>query len=130
MELWCRHPAQLALFAFGLVNAGVPFRALEAGVWSLPLAALVAKPLGLLLGVALGAALGLHLPRGLHWRDLVPLGLISATGFTMALFFATATVGPGQLLAELKMGALISVGSCAAAIVTARVLRVGRLARK
>jgi NhaA family Na+:H+ antiporter len=130
LELWCRHPAQVALFAFGLVNAGVPFRALEAGVWSLPLAALVAKPLGLLLGVALGVALGLHLPRGLHWRDLVPLALISATGFTMALFFATATVGPGQLLAELKMGALISVGSCAAAIVTARVLRVGRLARK
>jgi NhaA family Na+:H+ antiporter len=130
LELWCRHPAQVALFAFGLVNAGVPFRALEAGVWSLPLAALVAKPVGLLLGVTLGAALGLHLPRGLHWRDLVPLGLISATGFTMALFFATATVGPGQLLAELKMGALITVGSCAAAIVTARVLRLGRLVRK
>jgi Na+/H+ antiporter NhaA len=66
----------------------------------------------------------------LHWRDLVPLGLISATGFTMALFFATASVGPGQLLAELKMGALISVGSCAAAIAAARLLRVGRLAIK
>jgi Na+:H+ antiporter, NhaA family len=129
-ELWSRHPAQVALFAFGLVNAGVPFRALEAGIWSLPLAALVAKPLGLFFGVALGVALGLHLPRGLHWRDLVPLGLISATGFTMALFFATATVGPGQLLAELKMGALISVGSCAAAIAAARLLRVGRLAPK
>lgn len=125
-ELWCRHPAQAALFCFGLVNAGVPLSALEAGVWSLPLAALVGKPLGLLFGVALGTALGLHLPRGVHWRDLVPLGFIGATGFTMALFFATATIGPGQMLAELKMGAILSVGGCIVAIATARVLRAGR----
>ena len=126
LETWCRHPAQVALFCFGLVNAGVPLSALEAGVWSLPLAALVGKPLGLLAGVTLGAALGLHLPRGVHWRDMVPLGFISAAGFTMALFFATATLGPGQMLSELKMGAVLSVGACVVSIGIARVLRVGR----
>lgn len=129
LELWCRHPAQVALFCFGLVNAGVPFSALEAGVWSLPVAALLGKPLGLLAGVALGAALGLPLPRGVRWRDMVPLGFVSAAGFTMALFFATATIGPGQLLSELKMGAVLSVGSCVAAIGVARLLRAGRFGR-
>jgi len=128
LEHWFRHPSQVALFFFGLVNAGVPFSALEAGVWSLPLAALVGKPLGLLVGLALGAALGLHLPRGVHWRDMVPLGFISAAGFTMALFFATATLGPGQMLSELKMGAVLSVGACVVAIGIARVLRAGRFA--
>ena len=32
-EVWWRYPAQVALFFFGLVNAGVPFHALEAGTW-------------------------------------------------------------------------------------------------
>lgn len=128
-ERWCRHAAQPILFCFGLTNAGVPLRALEAGVWSLPLAGLIGKPLGLFLGVTLGTALGLHLPRGVHWRDLLPLGFISATGFTMALFFATATIGPGQMLAELKMGALVSVGACIVGIFAARLLRAGRFSR-
>lgn len=126
LEVWFRHPGQAALFGFGLVNGGVAFGALEAGVWSLPLATLVGKPLGLLLGVALGTALGLHLPRGVTWRDLVPLGFISAAGFTMALFFATATIGPGQMLSELNMGAVLSVGSCIVAVGMARLLRAGR----
>jgi Na+:H+ antiporter, NhaA family len=130
LELWSRHPAQVALFAFGLVNAGVPFRVLEPGVWSLPLATLIAKPVGLLLGVALGAAIGLHLPRGLHRRDLMPIGFISATGFTMALFFATTTIGSGQLLAELKIGAITSIGGCVVAIAIARALQVGRFSRR
>ena len=126
LERWFRHPAQAALFAFGFVNGGVPFGALEAGVWSLPLATLVGKPLGLLLGVALGVALGLHLPRGVRWRDVVPLGFISAAGFTMALFFAGATIGPGQMLSELSMGAILSVGSCIVAVGMAKLLGAGR----
>ena len=110
----------MALFCFGVVNAGVPFSAPEAGVWSFPVAVLIGKPLGLLAGVALGSALGLRLPRGVHWRDVIPLGLISATGFTMALFFATATIGPGQMLSELKMGAVLSLGGCIVAVGPAR----------
>ena len=39
-----------ALFFFGLVNAGVPFGALEQGTWALPIAVLVGKPVGMLLG--------------------------------------------------------------------------------
>jgi NhaA family Na+:H+ antiporter len=125
MELWLRHPAQAALFCFGLVNAGVQMKALEPGFWSLPLAMFIGKPLGLLAGVALGSALGLHLPRNIGRRDLITLGFISASGFTMTLFFATATLGPGQMLAELKMGAIASAGGCLFAFAAARLLKRG-----
>jgi NhaA family Na+:H+ antiporter len=126
MEVWFRHPAQAALFCFGVVNAGVQFRALEPGVWALPLAALAGRPLGLLAGVAVGTALGLHLPHGVHRRDLIPLGFIGAAGFTMTLFFATATIGAGQMLSELKMGAILSLSGCLLALAAARLLSAGR----
>ena len=47
-EIWWRYPAQVALFFFGLVNAGVPLHALEPGTWGLPIAVLAGKPLGVL----------------------------------------------------------------------------------
>ena len=127
-ELWCRHPAQIALLLFGLVNAGVPLKALYWGTWSLPLTMIVARPVGLLIGVGVAVALRLHLPHGVTWRDIIVIGFISTIGFTMALFFATAAVGPGPTLSELKMGALLSVGGAVAAFVSAAVLRAGKLA--
>jgi NhaA family Na+:H+ antiporter len=127
-ERWCRHPAQLALLLFGLVNGGVPFRALESGVFSLPLATLVGKPAGVLIGVGLALAAGLHLPRHMGWRHLIVLGFITGIGFTLALFFAAATIGAGQLLSETKMGALLSVTGAGLAIAAAKLLRVGRFA--
>ena len=129
LEIWFRHPAQLALFSFGLVNGGVPLPALEVGVWTLPIALLLARPLGLFAGSAAGLALGLRLPRGIGARELTVIGLISGTGFTMALFFATSILGPGPLLSELKVGALLSLGAGVAAVAAARTLRVGRFAR-
>jgi NhaA family Na+:H+ antiporter len=129
-EVWCRHPAQIALFLFGLVNAGVPLKALYLGTWSLPLTMIVARPVGLLVGVGVAVALRLHLPHGVTWRDIVVVGFISTIGFTMALFFATAAVGAGPTLSELKMGALLSVAGAVAAFASAAVLRTGTLARR
>lgn len=129
LELWFRVPAQVALFLFALVNAGVVVRSVESGVWALPLTAFVARPLGLLAAVALALAAGLHLPHRVGWRELLVIGLISGTGFTMALFFATVVTGPGQLLSEMKLGAMLTALVGAAAIPAARLLRVGRFAR-
>jgi NhaA family Na+:H+ antiporter len=129
-ELWSRHPAQVALVLFGLVNAGVPLRALYlASTLTLPIATLVGKPIGLLAGAGLALALGLHLPHRIGWRELVVVGLISSVGFTVALFFAAVALGPGPVLSALRMGALVSVAGGLAAIVTARLLGVGRFAR-
>ena len=96
-ELFWRYPAQVALFFFGLANAGVPLNALENGTWALPLAMLVGKPIGIVLGVGLAMLVGLHLPRRLTWRDLIPIGFTMAIGFSVGLFFTTALLPPGQL---------------------------------
>ena len=127
-EREARHPAQVALFLFGLVNAGVPFMALDWGTWALPLTALIAKPLGLLLGVGVALALGLHLPHRVGWRELAVVACISTIGFTMALFVAAAALGPGPTLSALKMGALISVSGGVLAGLAAAALRTGRFA--
>ena len=125
-ELWSRHPAQITLFLFGLVNAGVPFKALYWGTWGLPAATLVAKPLGLLLGVAAALLLGLHLPHRVGWREVIVVGFISTIGFTMALFVATGALGPGPALSAVKMGALASIGGGLVAVGAAALLRTGK----
>ncbi len=125
-ERWCRHPAQVALLLFGFVTGGVQLRALDWGTLSLPLAVIVGRPVGLLIGVAVARALGLHLPMHVGWRDLTVLALVSTIGFTMALFFASVAVGPGAVLSELKMGALMTVAGGVLAVAAARRLHVGR----
>lgn len=128
-EIRARYPAQIALFLFALFNAGVPFRGLEAGTWAVPVATLAGHPLGVLAATMLATSLGLRLPQRVGWRDLLVVGLVVASGFTVALFFATATMAPGQMLRETKMGVLLGVGAMALAPLVARALRVGRFAR-
>jgi NhaA family Na+:H+ antiporter len=128
-ERWCRHPAQVALLLFGLVTGGVMIRALDHGTLALPAAVLVGKPLGLFAGVLLARGLGLHLPFHVGWRELVVVGFLTTIGFTMALFFATVSVGPGAVLSELKMGALLTLTGGLLAVTAARLLQVGRFAR-
>jgi len=128
-ERWCRHPAQVALLLFGYVTGGVLFRALDWGTFSMPLAVMVGKPVGLLAGVTFARALGLHLPFHVGWRELTVVAFLTTVGFTMALFFAAVAVGPGAVLSELKMGALLTLTGGLMAFAAARLLHVGRFAR-
>jgi NhaA family Na+:H+ antiporter len=128
-EVFWRYPGQVALFFFGLVNAGVPFGALEEGTWALPLAVLVGKPIGLLLAAGLAVLAGLHLPRQLGWKDLIVIGFVAAMGFSVGLFFSAALFPPGQLRSEMSMGTLLTLTGGLFALVACRVFRVGRFAR-
>jgi NhaA family Na+:H+ antiporter len=119
------YPMHAVLFLFGLVNAGVLLDAYGTGTWAILTAALVGKPLGLLAGTALGVGLGLHLPHGMHWRDLAVIGLATTGGFAFALFFATAVYPMGPILAELKLGAIVSGIGVPLTILAARHWRVG-----
>jgi NhaA family Na+:H+ antiporter len=128
-EIVWRHPAQIALLLFGLVNAGVSFHALEPGTFGLPIAMIVGKPLGVLLGAGVAIAAGLHLPHHVGWRELIVVGFAAAIGFSVALFFSAALLPPGQLRAETSMGALLSLAAAPLALLSARLLGVGRFAR-
>lgn len=121
-------PAQGILFVFGLVNGGLLLTALEHGVLTLPLATLAGRPVGVLAGAAVALAIGLRLPRGLGLRELGVLAIASAAGFTFALFVASAMLGPGQMLAEIRMGALLALAAVPLTVAAARVLGVGRYA--
>ena len=128
-ERWWRYPAQVALFFFGLVNAGVPFHALEAGTWGLPIAVIAGKPAGILIATGAALAAGLHLPREVTWRELIVVGFAAAIGFSIGLFLCTALFPPGQLRSEIGMGVLLSLAGAGFAVAAARVLHVGRFAR-
>jgi NhaA family Na+:H+ antiporter len=125
-EHWWKYPVQVILFLFGLVNAGVAFRAYGRGTWAVLLAILLGKPTGIGLAVAAAVAIGFRLPQRLTWRDVVVAGCTAGIGFTVALFFATAAFPPGRLLDEAKLGALLSVSSAVLAVAAAAVLGVGR----
>ncbi|MBI4886885.1 MAG: Na+/H+ antiporter NhaA [Acidobacteria bacterium] len=128
-EHWWKLPVQVILFFFGLVNAGVPVSGVGPGTWTVLVAIVAGKPIGIVLSTALCVAAGLHKPAGVTWRDMTVLGIIAGIGFTVALFFATAAFPPGELLDQTKMGALLSFGASLLAMAAARVLRVERSGR-
>lgn len=117
---------QVILFLFGLVNAGVLLYGYGTGTEAVLTAALLGRPLGILAAVGIAAALGFALPRRIGWRGLVVIALATSSGFTFALFFSVGIVPSGPVLAELKLGALLSVIAALLALGAARALRVGR----
>jgi NhaA family Na+:H+ antiporter len=125
-----RHTVQVVLLFYGLVNGGVVIAGEMPGAWAVLFAALAGRPAGILASIALGMAAGLRLPVRLHWRELVVVSLAASAGFTFALFFAASVIPAGPLLDELKLGALSTVVSAILAFAAARLLHVGRFARK
>jgi NhaA family Na+:H+ antiporter len=118
--------AQVAVFLFALVNAGVLLNGYDTATWALLTAALVGRPLGILAAVALAHAAGLRVPRGMTWQHLVVIALAASSGFTMALFFATGLMPPGGILQQVKYGALLSVVALPVTFLVAWQLGVGR----
>lgn len=121
-----KHPVQAVLFLFGLANAGVPIHEIGIGTWPVAVGLLIGKPIGISIAVALAIVAGLKLPQGVHWRDMAVVGCAAGIGFTVALFFATATFPAGAQLDQAKLGALLSVGSAVVAFGAAAMLKVGR----
>ena len=122
-EHWWARPVQIVLLLFGLANAGVPFEQIGNGTYYVLAALLLGKPLGII-AFSYGARLaGGRLPEGLTLSEMVVVGIAAAIGFTVALFFATAAFPAGPLLAETKMGALLSFAAAPAALMGSRLLR-------
>jgi Na+:H+ antiporter, NhaA family len=118
--------AQVVLFLFGLVNAGVLLRGYDTGTWAILGAALIGRPLGILVAVAIGTTLGLGLPRNIGWRGLTVISLATSSGFTFALFLTTSAMAIGPAQSQIKLGTLATVVAALLTVIAARVLRVGR----
>lgn len=127
-HVWHYH-AQAALFLFGLVNAGVVLTGYGTGTWATLAALLLGRTAGIAIGVGLALALGLKLPANLRAREVTVIALAVSAGFTLSLFFATTLLPPGPQLAELKLGALLSLLGVPLTFIAARLLHVGRFAR-
>jgi NhaA family Na+:H+ antiporter len=119
---------QPIVFLFALVNAGVPIRGYDTGTWAMLTAALVGRPLGMLLAIGAGLAVGLHLPRHVGVRELLVITFATSSGFSLALFFATGLLATGPVLAAIKVGVILSASGALLAFAAARLLKVGRFA--
>jgi NhaA family Na+:H+ antiporter len=123
-HVWHYH-VQIALLLFGLANAGVMVTGYGEGTEA-TLVAAMGRTAGILLATAAALACGLHLPAQLSWRELLVVALVSTIGLTFTLYFAIALFPAGPLLAELKLGALLTAIGLPLAFGCARLLRVGR----
>jgi NhaA family Na+:H+ antiporter len=124
------YAVQLIVFLFGLVNAGVLLRGYGTGTWAVMTAALVGRPIGMLLATFAMIAAGLRLPLQLRTRELVVAALATSSGFTTAVFMAVAAYPPGPVRAEITLGALFTVVGAAITIGVAWMLRTGRFAAR
>lgn len=124
LEHWCKHPVELILGLFGLVNAGVSLTSVGTTAYLVAIGLLVGKPIGIVLCTGVGRMFGLVLPAGMTLRDVLVLGVTAGTGFTVALFVATMAFPEGAALEGAKMGALASLVAMPLALLAGRVLNI------
>ena len=127
-HVWHYH-VQIALLLFGLVNAGVMVTGYGEGTDATLVAAL-GRTAGILLAAAGASPSACTCPRSCRWRELIVVALASSIGLTFGLYFAIALFPAGPLLAELKLGALLTVAALPLAFGAARLLRVGRFQQR
>lgn len=124
-EHWWKAPVQAVLFAFGLVNAGVPLAAVGEVTWMVLGSLVIGKPLGIVGFALLAGLVGFTRAPGLTVRAMIVLGIAAGIGFTVALFFTTAAFPITSVhLDEAKMGALLSFLAAPLAILVARMTGV------
>ena len=121
---------QPIVFLFALVNAGVVLRQYDTGSWAILAAALVGRPVGVLLAVGFGLLVGLRLPRHVGWREVLVITLATSSGLSLALFFASGLLAPGPVLGAIKVGVLLSASGALLAVGAARALNIGRFAHR
>ena len=120
-----KHPVEIILFFFGLMNAGVEFSAIAEPTWLVLLGLIVGKPVGIMLfGWVAANPMGLGIPQGMRIIDLFVIGCVAAIGFTVSLFIASVAFEPGPVQDAAKMGALFSFAAAGISLVAGRLLKV------
>jgi len=120
-----KHPVEVVLFFFGLLNAGVEFSAIAEPTWLVLLGLIVGKPIGILFFGWLAAhPLGLGLPQGMRTIDLFVIGFVAAIGFTVSLFIASVAFEAGPVQDAAKMGALFSFFAAILSLIAGKLTKV------
>lgn len=120
-----KHPVEVILFFFGLLNAGVEFSAIGDATWLVLAGLIVGKPVGVLIfGWVAAVPLRLGIPEGMRIIDLVVIGFVAAIGFTVSLFVASVAFEAGPVQDAAKMGALFSFGAALLSILAGKLFRV------
>ena len=120
-----KHPVEIVLFLFGLMNAGVEFSAIGSPTWLVLAGLLIGKPLGILFfGWLAAGPMRLGLPVGMRTVDLFVIGCVAAIGFTVSLFIASVAFDPGPVQDAAKMGALLSFFAAIVSIAAGIILKV------
>jgi len=124
-----KHPVEIVLFFFGLMNAGVEFSAISAPTWLVLAGLLVGKPMGILLfGWLAAGPMGLGLPVGMRVADLFVVGCVAAIGFTVSIFIASVAFDGGPVQDAAKMGAFFSFAAAIISIVAGKLTKVEKRA--
>ena len=125
LEHALKHPVEIVLFFFGLLNAGVELSAIGDATWLVLAGLIIGKPVGILLfGWVAARPLGLGLPEGMRIIDLVVIGCVAAIGFTVSLFVASVAFDAGPVQDAAKMGALFSFVAAIISIVVGKITKV------
>ena len=120
-----KHPVEVVLFFFGLLNAGVQFNSIGDATWLVLAGLLIGKPVGILFfGWLAARPMGLGLPQGMRIIDLVVIGCVAAIGFTVSLFVASVAFDAGPVQDAAKMGALFSFAAAVVSIIAGKLCRV------
>ncbi|GFE65072.1 Na+/H+ antiporter NhaA [Litoreibacter roseus] len=120
-----KHPVEIILFFFGLLNAGVEMSSIGDATWLVLAGLIIGKPIGILFfGWLAARPLGLGIPQGMRIVDLVVIGFVAAIGFTVSLFVASVAFDPGLVQDAAKMGALFSFAAAILSIIAGKVFRV------
>ena len=125
LEHALKHPVEIVLFFFGLLNAGVEFSAIGDATWLVFLGLIIGKPLGIFIfGWVAAKPMRLGLPQGMQIMDLVVIGCVAAIGFTVSLFVASVAFDAGPVQDAAKMGALFSFAAAIISIIVGKLMRV------
>lgn len=120
-----KHPVEVILFFFGLLNAGVEFSSMGDATWLVLAGLLIGKPVGILIfGWIAAVPLRLGIPQGMRIVDLVVIGCVAAIGFTVSLFVASVAFDAGPVQDAAKMGALFSFAAALISLAAGKLFRV------
>ncbi|MBS0125923.1 Na+/H+ antiporter NhaA [Thetidibacter halocola] len=129
MEHALKHPVEVILFFFGLLNAGVEFSSMGDATWLVLAGLLIGKPVGIFLfGWVAAVPMRLGIPQAMRLVDLGVIGCVAGIGFTVSLFVASVAFDTGPVQDAAKMGALFSFTAAIVSIMVGKLTRVQKQA--